>query len=310
MGAHAGRTASLVVVVLVGALLLELGDAAPVSGAPPAPPGRGAQYVYQPDQRLRITPTTYRPWSAVVLLTRAMPDGTTGTCSGVLVGPDAVLTAAHCLYGAGGWVRSVIIEPGRDGAFAPYGWRTARTFSVPTGWRELDQAPSSYRGDTHAVLDYGLVVLPDTALGLVAGWQTMAALSDATLTGLPVGVVGYPTDEPTATLWSHTGPLAVDRAADPAGRLVAYRVSTWYGNSGGPVWAYSDGQVVAVNTHQIANQSGEYPNWGRRVDATVVAFAAGVCAQVGCQVASRLEPPPPPPPPPPSSRIRLPVAAR
>src|SRR5438445_198233 len=51
-----------------------LADTTAQTSPVPVPPRR-AQYVYQPDQRVRIAPTMSRPWSAVAYLSRTLADG-------------------------------------------------------------------------------------------------------------------------------------------------------------------------------------------------------------------------------------------
>ena len=69
------------------------------------------------DNRTRATPTNYYPRNAIGQL--VLGDGS--VCSGVLYGPNVVVTAAHCLYSNGGWkgFPNWTFYPGRDGASAP-----------------------------------------------------------------------------------------------------------------------------------------------------------------------------------------------
>src|SRR3989442_4717742 len=67
-----------------------LADTTAQTSPVPVPPRR-AQYVYQPDQRVRISPTMSRPWSAVAYLSRTLADGRVSGCSGAFVGPNVVL---------------------------------------------------------------------------------------------------------------------------------------------------------------------------------------------------------------------------
>ena len=286
-----GRFGTLILAVAGVLTILTFGS--PGARAQRPPFDREPQYVYRPDDRVRVGDTTARPWSAVVHLAIVDPTGLGRTCSGVFVGPRVVLTAAHCLYHNGvGWVRSVDVEPGRDdvllGVFLPrrpFGSHRSAAQWVPTAWTFLGATYTP----THGAYDYGVVLLADTAVGQVVGWQTMTALPNAQLQGLTAQVVGYPAEHPgfdtDRNMWLDTGPVFIDTFEDPAGRLVGYYVSTFGGNSGGPVWAFSDGQVVAINAYEYKEQDGRLANYGRRIDATVIAFVASVCQQAGCSFA-------------------------
>ena len=149
---------------------------------------REGQYVYQPDQRVRISPTTYRPWSAVTYLAIINSKGQGGHCTGSFIGPNVVLTAAHCLHEEGEWAHSVEVQPGRDGStfgilpVKPYGSQFGQYFWVPNEWTALNPVDGSF-SLAAAQFDYGIIVMPDSSLGNQVGWQTMLALSSASLTG-------------------------------------------------------------------------------------------------------------------------------
>jgi V8-like Glu-specific endopeptidase len=127
-------------IVVEGALLqqlhqlsLQLGD----TGANPGPGGPGADGLpgFLPprlprrapsaasepdgwsggvDNRVRLTATTSWPWRTIVHFSN--------NCSGALVGPRHILTAAHCINqrGTNNWY-SFTVSPGRNGASKPYG---------------------------------------------------------------------------------------------------------------------------------------------------------------------------------------------
>lgn len=65
-----------------------------------------------------------------------------GTCSASVIGPNIIVTAAHCVYNRGTrrWYRGWTFVPADRGGAAPYGtfrWRNAR---ILTGWRNTGGA--------------------------------------------------------------------------------------------------------------------------------------------------------------------------
>ena len=62
------------------------------------------------------------PYSSVVLVQTTFSDGSSWNGSGVMVGPNDVLTAAHMLWHAdAGYATSVTVTPGYDDGSAPFG---------------------------------------------------------------------------------------------------------------------------------------------------------------------------------------------
>lgn len=74
------------------------------------------------DNRFRISSTTSWPWRALGYLSYKK-GGSNWRCSGTLVSPDDVLTAAHCLVDSvtGEQYTDIEFIPGKSGSYEPYG---------------------------------------------------------------------------------------------------------------------------------------------------------------------------------------------
>ncbi len=208
--------------------------------------------VFGTDDRVRISPASSYPWSAIAHLVIARADGQTGTCTGFFIGPHTVATAGHCVYN-GGWARSIQVIPGRDGASAPFGSQTVGTSNLRTvtGWIQFGTP----------LYDYGVIIMPDDTMGNRVGWFGFANFDDSTIMNLTGNLSGYPSDKPFGTQWwDAKGMIGVD--ADQ----VYYLIDMIPGHSGSPVWRTVNNQryAFAINTYQ----TNQY-NFGKRINQTV-----------------------------------------
>ena len=213
--------------------------------------GPGAESIIGPDNRVRVTPTTSFPARATVLVTFSF-----GRCTGWLIGANTVVTAGHCVHPGGGGsfypTSSYRIYPGRNGAASPYGSCTAKWLASVEGWTV--SGSDQY--------DYAAIKL-NCSVGNTTGWYGFF-WQEASLTGLPTTINGYPGDKPL-TQWR-----SADRVRSAEVRRVFYQNDTVGGVSGAPVWYNRSGCGLCSMAVHAYGAAGTPPlNHGTRITRPV-----------------------------------------
>jgi len=242
------------------------------------PASATGQAVLGPDERIQIEDTEPYPWSAIVYLELYDADGFAGTCSGTFIGPDTVLTAAHCLYNEGAWIETVAVVPGKNGDYEPFGWEYAENWWVPDGWIDFGETSD---------WDWGVIKMEDSFLGEWVGYLYIANLRTETLSALDFGpaIVGYPGDKPEGTMWGSIVDafLAVDLYQ------LSYLIDTAPGQSGSAIFSTQDGPylgaIVGVHT-----QGGAEENSGSRIEQELLDDILLACDVMDCTVEYYVEP--------------------
>lgn len=203
------------------------------------------------DDRVRVTATSSIPWRMICQLLITRSDGASVRGTGWMVGPRTVITAGHCVYSRStkGWARSIQVIPGMNGSSRPFGTVTAKSFRSVKGW--VNSGKVSH--------DYGAIILPST-LGNSTGYFGYASLSTSSLKNLLVNSSGYSGDKPFGTQWYNAG-----RVTKVETQRLHYMIDTFGGNSGGPIWRYSNGQRHVVGIHNY----GGCPNKATRINKAV-----------------------------------------
>lgn len=220
-------------------------------------PTAALESVLGQDDRTQVHATGSYPWRVHASLLITARDGSQWIGTGWFISPRTLITAGHCVFIKGspvpnrdGWVTSIQVMPGRNGATLPYGSVTSTSFRSVHGWMA--------NGDHN--YDYGAILLP-TPLGATTGWFGYGVYSDAQLQGSTVNVSGYPGDKPAGTQWYHA-----NRVTAVNGTKVYYTVDTMGGQSGSAVYQLRDGARFAVAVHAYG---GATANSGTRINREV-----------------------------------------
>lgn len=201
------------------------------------------RHVFGEDERYIFYDTSY-PFSTV---------GRTSTgCTGTMIGPRFILTAYHCIEGAG----SITFTPSYYDGVAPFG--TANVIES-IHWNLVDTSDGFYNDEV--AYDYAVSIL-DRRMGDITGWMGVKNYDDSwnnkaywSNIGYPAGFAGNqkPTFTSGGAIWT-----TEDYSCDGLdGKVLGHFIDIEGGHSGGPLYAeFSDGlKIVGVQSSEAHSAS-------------------------------------------------------
>jgi len=242
---------------------------------PVASGGVTGQAVLGPDERIPIQDTTVFPFSAIAFLELEDAYGEVfASCTATFIGPDALLTAGHCLWddSIGDWgAEHIRVVPGKDGDYEPFGSQYASDWWVP----------DNYALSGESEWDWGVIKLPNDLLSHDTGWLsvTVAPTDVLEAPGFFPTIVGYPGDQDWGTMW---GDLRTEFAVVDDFRLY-YEIDTAAGQSGSAIWSFADGPTLGLIVG-IHTQGGASLNSGSRIDEELLDDILFGCEVMECLI--------------------------
>lgn len=211
----------------------------------------------------RVYDTTEYPYISTCKLEI---DGRENVGSGFMVGPNLMLTAAHCLFAEDNSIRPWYAYPAyNDGMYENYksGWQVIHT---PQIWLDAHEKNPNNVPEAYAKYDWSLIEL-DWDMGYGVGCYGCEAYtqSNSELNGVETRLVGYP----LSIDWAKHQYFIDSKIFGTQDLFFYCAHANREGMSGGPIMRYSSKYALGIIKGNKSNENMEY-TYGVRISQYII----------------------------------------